>query len=144
MSWFNYYGLIAVVIILIPNIISAIFNKGVYGGMYSGKAMTILEQIGRYGCMIFMVFNIPWLCFNFRFNSALSVYLIVNGTLLVLYLLGWVVFDKGRSAVKMLTLSIIPTAIFLFSGIMLLSIPLIIAAVLFGIGHITISCKNIE
>lgn len=30
----------------------------------------------------------------------------------------------------------------LFSGVMLLSVPLIILAVIFGIGHITISLKN--
>lgn len=142
MGWFNYYGLIAVAIILIPNIISAIVDKNAFENKYNNKAILILEQIGRYGCMAFMIFNIPYTYFNFWFNHALLMYLIVNGTLLILYVLGWIVFRKGRSMVKMLWLSILPTVLFLFSGIMLSSIPLIIVAVLFGIGHVTISYKN--
>ena len=142
MGWFNYYGLIAVAIILIPNIISAVVDKGSFENNYNNKAMLVLEQIGRYGCMAFMVFNIPYTYFNFWFDNALIVYLIVNGALLIVYILGWIVFGKGRNTVKMLWLSIIPTVLFLFSGIVLLSVPLVVFAVIFGIGHITISYKN--
>ena len=142
MSWFNYYGLIAVAIILIPNIISAVVDKSAFINNYNNKSLLVLEQIGRYGCMAFMVFNIPYTYFNFWFNHALLVYLIVNGILLILYILGWIVFRKGRNIIKMLWLSIIPTLLFLFSGIILLSIPLILFTVCFGIGHITISYKN--
>ena len=142
MSWFNYYGLIAVAIILLPNIISAVVDKSTFENKYNSKAMLILEQIGRYGCMMFMIFNIPYTYFNFWFTQALIVYLIINGVLLVLYILGWIIFRKGRNTVKMLWLSIIPTTLFLFSGVMLLSVPLIILAVIFGIGHITVSYMN--
>ena len=142
MNWFNYYGLIAVAIILIPNIIGAIIDKSLFENRYNNKIMLILEQIGRYGCIVFMVFNIPYTYFNFWFDSALIAYLIVNGTLLILYILGWIIFRKGQGTIKMLWLSIVPTLLFMFSGIMLLSIPLIIFAVVFGIGHITISYKN--
>ncbi|MCH5147211.1 MAG: hypothetical protein J1F61_04290 [Clostridiales bacterium] len=144
MGWFNYYGLIAVAIILIPNIISAVTDKNLYSSAHICRPIAVLEQIGRYGCMAFMVFNIPYTYFNFWFDSALLVYLIVNGILLLLYLSGWIVFGKGRSTIKMLWLSITPTLLFLFSGIMLLSIPLIVFAVIFGIGHITISYTNRE
>ncbi len=142
MSWFNYYGLIAVAIILLPNIISAVVDKSTFENKYNSKAMLILEQVGRYGCMMFMIFNIPYTYFNFWFTHALIVYLIINGVLLVLYILGWIIFRKGRNTVKMLWLSIIPTTLFLFSGVMLLSVPLIILAVIFGIGHITVSYMN--
>ena len=144
MSWFNYYGLIAVAIILIPNIISAIVDKSTFENRDINRVILILEQIGRYGCIAFMVFNVPYTYFNFWFNHAFIVYLIVNGTLLVLYLLGWIVFRKGRSVVKMLWLSIIPALLFLYSGIMLLSVPLIVFAVIFGTGHISISYMNAD
>ena len=144
MGWFNYYGLIAVAIILIPNIISAVTDKNLYLSAHICRPIAVSEQIGRYGCMAFMVFNIPYTYFNFWFDSALLTYLIVNGILLLLYLFGWVVFGKGRSTIKMLWLSITPTLLFLFSGVMLLSIPLIVFAVIFGIGHITISYTNRE
>ncbi len=142
MGWFNYYGLIAVAIILVPNIISAVVDKSTFENKYNSKAMLILEQIGRYGCMAFMIFNIPYTYFDFWFTHALIVYLAINGVLIALYILGWIVFRKGRNTVKMLWLSIIPTTLFLFSGVMLLSIPLIILAVIFGIGHITVSYMN--
>ena len=144
MGWFNYYGIAAVAIILIPNIISAIVDKGSFENRYDNKTVLVLEQIGRYGCMVFMIFNIPYTYFNFWFSSAQLVYLIVNGALLVLYLLGWIIFGKGRKTVKMLWLSVTPTLIFLFSGIMLLSVPLIVLSIIFGIGHITVSYKNRE
>ena len=44
----------------------------------------------------------------------------------------------------MLWLSITPTVIFMFSGIMVLSIPLMLCSIIFGIGHTTVSYKNIE
>ena len=144
MSWFNCYGLIAVAIVMIPNIIGAIIDLSAFENKYHNKVILVLEQIGRYGCMAFMVFNIPYTYFDFRFAHALIVYLSVNGALLAFYLLGWVICRKGRGRARMLWLSITPTVIFLFSGIMLLSIPLILCAVIFGAGHITVSYKNIE
>ena len=144
MTWFNYYGLIAVAIILVPNIIVAIVDKSAFVNEYNNKAILVSEQIGRYGCMAFMVFNIPYTYFDFWFDNALTVYLAVNGAFLILYVLGWLVFRKGRSGLKMLWLSVTPTALFAFSGIMLLSVPLIVFSVIFGIGHITISYRNRE
>ncbi len=43
MSWFNYYGLIAVAIILIPNLIIAIVDKGSFANRYNNKAIIALE-----------------------------------------------------------------------------------------------------
>ena len=142
MSWFNYYGLIAVIAILLPNIIVAIVDKSAYVNKFNNKAILVVEQIGRYCCMAFMVFNIPYTYFGFWFENALTVYLIVVGCLLVFYYLGWIVFRKGSCTAKMLWLSITPTVLFLFCGIVIASIPLIVATVLFGVGHITVSYNN--
>ena len=144
MGWFNYYGLIAIAIILAPNSISAVIDKSAFENKCNNKFLNIAEQIGRYGCMAFMIFNIPYTYFNFWFENALYVYLIVNGVLLALYILGWILFFKGRKTIKMLWLSIVPTIIFLFSGIILLSVPLILFSIVFGVGHIAISYSNRE
>lgn len=144
MGWFNYYGLIAVAIIMIPTIISAIVDKASFENRFNNKVIIVLEQIGRYGCIAFMIFNIPYTYFDFWFDHVLIVYLSANGALLALYLLGWIIYRKGRGKAKMIWLSITPTVIFMFSGIMLLSIPLILFSIIFGIGHITLSCKNAE
>ncbi|MDE6884366.1 MAG: hypothetical protein K2P32_01205, partial [Clostridia bacterium] len=79
MSWFNYYGLAIMAIIMIPNIIYAIKHKNDVAPTYANKKIVIAEQIGRYGCFILMIFNIPYTYFNFWFDSALIVYLSVNG-----------------------------------------------------------------
>ena len=142
MSWFNYYGLIIIAIIMIPNIIFAIKHKDGFANQYKNKAVETMEQIGRYACLILMVFNIPYTYFNFWFDNALTVYLIINGFLSLFYLIFWVIFWNKSGKLRALSLSIIPSVIFLFSGIVLANIPLIVFAVLFGINHILLSYKN--
>ncbi len=88
-----------------------------------------------------MIFNIPYTYFGFWFNHALAVYLVVNSILLAIYCLGWIL-KKNNRKIFMLWLSVTPSVIFLFSGIVLSSVPLIVFAVLFGIGHIAVSYKN--
>ena len=43
---------------------------------------------------------------------------------------------------RALALSVIPSCIFLFSGVMLANFPLIVCALVFGVNHIFISYKN--
>ncbi len=141
MNWFNYYGLVAVILLLIPNIFFA-FKNDKYKNLYKNVFVEILEQIARYSCMILMIFNIPFTYFNFWFANAFIVYLLVNGFLIVFYYFAWIVFWNKSSIYKSLLLSILPSLIFLISGVILAYIPLIIFAILFTICHIFISCKN--
>ena len=143
MGWFNYYGFIFIAIIMIPNIIFAICQKDGFLNNYKNKAVEMLEQVGRYACIVLMIFNIPYTYFNFWFSYALPIYLTVNSVLCLLYLLFWIIWWNKSGKLKALSLSIIPTAVFLFSGIVVASIPLIVFAVLFGINHIILSYKNL-
>jgi membrane-associated HD superfamily phosphohydrolase len=142
MNWFNYYGLVIMAIIMVPNIIYAVKNKNNSNSGYNNKAVVILEQIGRYGCFVLMIFNIPYTYFNFWFDYGLIVYLSVNGGLCLLYLIFWAICWKRQDTLKALSLSVLPSCIFLFSGIVLANIPLIIFAVIFSVNHILISYKN--
>lgn len=142
MSWFNYYALAIIVMILLPNIVYAITHKEGFSNAYHNKTVTVLEQIGRYGCMAFMVFNIPYTCFGFWFEHALAVYLSVNGGLCLAYLVFWAVCWTKNGKLKALSLSVLPSAVFLFSGVVVANIPLIVFAVLFGANHILLSYKN--
>lgn len=144
MDWFNYYGLIIVAVMMIPNIVYAIKSKGNFVGSYHNKTVEILEQIGRYACFILMVFNIPCTWIGFYFSHGLIIYLAVNSTLLIAYCTGWVVLWNKSGLVKALLLSIIPSIIFIFSGVIIASIPLIAFSVLFATMHILISVKNAE
>lgn len=143
MEWFNYYGLAIIAVIMIPNIVYAIANKNAFGNAYKNKFVEISEQIGRFGCIILMIINVPYTYFNFWFGNALTVYLSVNGGLCLAYLIFWCICWKQNGLLKALSLSILPTVIFLFSGVMLANIPLIVLSVLFGMTHIFLSCKNV-
>ena len=55
-GWMNVFGLIIIVLFLIPNIIYKIKVKN-YQNLNTNKFMKILEQIGQYGCMFLMVFD---------------------------------------------------------------------------------------
>lgn len=142
MDWYNYYGLAIMAVILVPNMIYAVKHRDETDAGLGNKAVEGLEQIGRYGCFLLMVFNIPYTYFGFWFGHALVVYLSVNGGLCLAYLICWLVFRGGKSKAGALTLSILPSCIFLFSGIVLAYIPLIVCALLFAAVHIYISCKN--
>lgn len=130
------------VIIMIPNIVYAIKHKNDPANTYGNKAVVIAEQIGRYGCFVLMIFNIPYTYFGFWFEHALIVYLSVNGGLCLAYLIFWIVCRKRKDRLRALSLSVLPSCIFLFGGIALANIPLIVFAVVFGVNHIFISYKN--
>lgn len=142
MDWFNLTGLIFVVVLLIPNIIYTVTNKDGFAGEFHNKLIEIGEQIGRFGCFILMFIQPSFVTLGYIYDGAQMLHLILGIVLLALYCGGWIVFRKGNSMAKALTLSILPSVLFLESGILTLNILLIVLSVVFAICHITISCKN--
>ncbi len=142
MNWFNIYGLIFIVIIMIPNIVFALKCKDGFANKYNNKFVELFEQIGRFGSFIFMILNIPKTYFGFYFNNGLILYLIVDSILVALYCLIWAICFKKPSVFRALSLSIIPSILFLYSGVMIRSILLIIFSLIFAPCHILISYKN--
>lgn len=142
MNWFNIYGLIFIVIIMIPNIVFALKCKDGFANKYNNKFVELFEQIGRFGSFIFMILNIPKTYFGFYFNNGLILYLIVDSILVALYCLIWAICFKEPSVFRALSLSIIPSILFFYSGVMIRSILLIIFSLIFAPCHILISYKN--
>lgn len=142
MKWFNVFGLIFVAVIMIPNIVFAIKCKDGFENKQKNKFVEISEQIGRFACFGFMIINIPGVCFGWRSDEAFAVYFVTDAVLVALYCLIWVVCFKKSSVFRALALSIIPSILFLFSGIMTRSVPLIISSLVFAPSHITLSYKN--
>ena len=142
MEWFNLTGLIFVVVLLIPNIIYAATNKDGFADKFHNKLVETGEQIGRFGCFVLMFIQLPFVTLGYIYDGAQTLYLILGIVLLVFYCGGWIVFREGNSVAKALTLSILPSVLFLESGILILNIPLIVLSVVFAICHITISYKN--
>lgn len=142
MGWFNLYGLVIIIIMMMPSIIYAFKIRDGFKNNYKNKVLEEFENTGRIGSMIFMIFNIPLSYLNFWFENAIYVYLIINGILLVVYILSWIFLWKENNLRKVLLLSIVPSVMFLFSGIMILSVLLLVFAVIFASTHIIISIKN--
>ena len=109
---------------------------------WNNKSVETVEQIGRFGCFGFMIINIPGTWFGWWSDEAFAVYLVVDAVLVTLYCVIWAVCCRKSSVFRALALSIIPSVLFLFSGIMSRSILLTIAAVLFAPSHILISYQN--
>ncbi len=142
MGWINIFGLVFMVIIMIPNVIFALKCKDGFENKWENKLIEALEQIGRYGCFAFMVINIPKTWFGWASDEAFALYLIVDAVLIIAYCVIWAVCFKKNSVFRALSLSMIPSAIFLFSGIMSRSVLLMISALIFAPCHILISYKN--
>ncbi len=142
MNWFNIFGLILIIAIMIPNIVFTIKFKDGFTNKWNNKYVEVIEQIGRFGCFCFMIFNIPGTCFGWWSDEAFALYLIVDTLLVIFYCTIWIIFFKKRSIFMVLTLSIIPSILFIFSGIMSRSVLLIISSLLFTPSHIMISYRN--
>ncbi len=141
-EWINIYGLAFVMIIMIPNIIFAIRNKDGFDNLWVNKPVEAVEQIGRFGCFGFMIVKIPGTWLGFRSEDAFVTYLIINVVLIVLYCIIWLLYFRVNRVFRALALSILPSILFLFSGVMSRSILLIAGAILFAPSHILISYKN--
>lgn len=142
MAWFNPFGLVFMIFIMIPNIVFAIKCKDGFENSWNNKIVSVLEQIGRYGCFAAMIFNVPFTAFGFPSDEAFALYLIINSVFILAYCIIWIVCFKRNSMFRAVSLSVIPSVIFLFSGIMSRSVILTIAALIFAPCHILISCKN--
>lgn len=141
-KYFNIYGLIFVIIILFPNIIFAYSCKDGFENHYENKLVEIMEQIGRFGCFISMFLVIPFLNKGFWFKSGKIIYVALGIVLVTLYCIGWIIFWKEDSIRKSLYLSIVPSLLFIESGIISGNFQLLVFAIIFAPCHILISYMN--
>ena len=124
-----------------PNEYYAVKNQGKENNC---KCVVInaIEQIGRYSSMALMC--VPLLVWEFGFQSVadMILYFMCDTVLLVAYLIIWRFYFIRPTLKIALSLAILPTLIFLISGVLLRHWLLVAAAVLFGIGHIYITVQN--
>ncbi len=141
MNWINVLGLIIVLFMLIPNIVYAYKNKNTVN-LCDHKIMNIIEQIGRYSSMFLMVFNIGILEFGFASNELFVLWIIGIVVLLFLYWLFWYFYFKSPRLFFALMLAIIPSCIFIFTGLSMRHWLLVIVGILFSVGHIYVTYQN--
>lgn len=164
-NWINVLGAITIILLLLPNIIYAIKHRDEVN-LCENRFMNILEQVGRYGSMLFMVVCLKKGGYGFSSVGAFLIYGFGNLLFLAAYWIVWGVYFhatgtkvisredgptaafmagkrevKGVMALKM-SLAILPSCLFLLDGITLEYIPLLIFAILFAVGHIYVTYQN--
>ncbi len=140
-GWINVFGAVIVVLMLIPNIVYAVKNKD-EKNLCTDRLMNIIEQVGRYACIVLMW--LPLFIWKFGFGSveAFLIYMFGNGALLAAYWVVYAFYLRRKNIGLALTLAIIPTGIFLLSGVLLRHWALVLFAVIFAVGHIYVTWIN--
>lgn len=137
---FNYWGIFLITLILIPNIFFAFMQKDSFSDLWQNKTVEAFEQVGRYGCIFFMIITIPGT--GLKWENLKSFYYLITGLLSLLYFILFFFLINKKSLVSALLLSIIPSLVFLFSGFLRNSIFLMVSALVFTPCHISISVMN--
>lgn len=140
-GWINVLGMVIVAIMLIPNLIYAARERHTEI-KYHNKILEIIEQAGRYLSIVFLILPIGMSSFGFRTVAHMVVSLMANALLLFLYVILWIFYFRKKTLRTALPLAIIPTLIFLISGITLSHWVLVLSSVVFGFSHIYITCRN--
>ena len=140
-GWINLFGAVIVGLMLLPNILYALKNRG-EENRCANRWMNLIEQIGRYGCIVLMWLPLPVWKFGFRSVAEMVLYLGGNGLLLAAYWLVYARYFRERTLGRALALAIIPSCIFLMSGLLLRHWLLVGFALLFAVGHIYVIVKN--
>jgi len=138
-GWINLAGGIVVVLMLLPNILFALKYRHAENRCRN-LFMNILEQVGRYASMLFMVVGFSE--FGFSSVERMLLYLLGNGILMLGYWIIWGLFFRKPRFWHRMALAGLPVGIFLLSGLTLMNLPLILSGAIFGIGHIYITAKN--
>lgn len=142
-GWLNGFGLLIVILLLIPNVIYAFKHRN-QRNKCTSRGMNVLEQIGRYGCMFLMIFHIGIAEFGFSSIGMFVTYLAGNIILMIVYWVSWMLFFRKASGKIQMTLAIVPVILFLLNGITMRHYLLIIAGTMFGIGHLYVTYQNRE
>lgn len=113
---------------------TAIFLAGKFDSAWNwinvfGIVIVVLHIGGEYG---------------FASVGAFFIYLFGNIVLLLTYWIVWMMYFAKRAKWNSMVLAILPTLIFLLSGIALAYIPLIISAIIFGVAHIYVTWQNVK
>ena len=141
-GWINVFGAIIVVLMLVPNVVYALKNRG-EENRCTNRWMNLLEQIGRYGCIAFMWFPLLVGKFSFRSVPEMTLYLGGNGALLAVHWFVYARYLRERTRRRALTLAVVPACIFLMSGLLLRHWLLVVFALFFAVGHIYVTTQNV-
>lgn len=139
--WINRFGLVILVLILIPNLLYA-WKGPKQENRCTDAFLNHLEQFGRYACMLLMVFPLGMDAHALGSVMPLLVLLFGNLALLAAYWVFWGFYFRAQTKARAIVLAVLPTLIFLLCGIIMHHPALVLSAAVFGIAHITVTVRN--
>ena len=129
------------ILMLVPNIVYAVKFLG-GENRCTNRVMNLLEQIGRYASMALMILPLGVWEFGFSNVAVMLVYLFGNAGLLAAYWIVWAFYFRKATRGRALALAVLPTCIFLLSGLTLRHWALVLAGAVFGAAHIYVTREN--
>ena len=145
---FSYIGLILLVLILAPNVVFTRFGPTDMITFEENRVLVILERVGQALCFaLVLLFD----DFNLRRGGLWLLWLGGAFLCVILYLICWGRYYAGNHEMRdlhrsflgiPLPMAVLPTAAFLLLSVYGSVIWLLLAGVLFGIGHIWNTARN--
>lgn len=143
MEYFNWYTIPVIAVILIVNMIFFKLDKvEKYENPNINKGIVALEQIGRFAVIFFMIFKFGIIGEGFLSVLMRDFWIVTIAILLLIYIVLFAVYFKKRFHILAMLLAIVPSAIFILTGLLIQSPPLFMFSIVFAIGHIYITAKN--
>ena len=137
----NPLGIAIILLMMVPNVIFALRHRDMENKC-KNRLINLLEQIGRYGCLVLMIICIGLDKFGFGSVEDFLIYLFGSALLLLAYFIFWILYGKSPSRKKALALTIIPCCLFLLCGVTLRQWPLVVFAVFFCVCHVCVTLSN--
>ncbi|MDE5604914.1 MAG: hypothetical protein K2I73_04945 [Eubacterium sp.] len=147
---FSYVGLIYLILLFVPNSIWAKNKPENYENYVKNESriLKILESIGQalVTCIVLIFKD-----FNVKLDSLWIIWLIISAVLMLLYEIFWIRYFKSEKTMKDFFSSLLgvpvagatlPVLAFLLLGVYGKNLPLIIATIILGIGHIGIHLNH--
>ncbi len=141
MDWFNFYGVGAMLCLLLPN---AIYSAKPHDTQeHCSTHLIVLETILRFGCMALMVVRFDFADVGFANDADRLRWFWWVGSLIALYWACWLLFArKGACLWTTLPLTLLPCAVFILTGVWMQSPALIVCGGAFAVVHLIVSLVN--
>lgn len=143
---FSYVGLIYLAMLTIPNFIWA-GNKPENYGRYAGNENRVLLTFERIGEVLVSAIALVFSDFNLRPWNAWCLWLVLSFVLMILYEAFWIRYFRSKKTMRdfyrgfagiPVAGATLPVAAFFLLGVYGRNLPMLLAAVILGIGHIGI------
>ena len=143
---FSYVGLVYLAMLMIPNLIWA-KNKPENYAQYAGKEKRVLLAFERVGEVLVSAVALVFSDFNLRPWNAWCLWLVLSFVLMLLYEAFWIRyfwsektmrdFYRGFAGIPVAGATL-PVAAFFLLGVYGKNVPMLLATVILGVGHIGI------